>query len=610
MPVGVGGAARRAGAGAGWLSLVAVTAIGAGAARLALPWVLGLAVDGLVAGGNRSPRGLSWVGWAALAVAVVVACDLVGGYAGAASVADTTARLRRRLVRHVLDLGPGPARPFAPGDLVTRVSSGAASAAHAGPALVLLVAAVLPPAGSLVLLAVLDPWLAGAFLAGLGLVALVLRTFTRRTTEAARLYQEAQGRIAGRLAEALAGARTIAAAGTAHREETRVLGPLVELRRHGVRAWHVLAGTAAQGALVGPLVLVAVLATGGLALAAGRITAGDLFAAGQYAVQGAGLGGLTGLLGRLARARAGAARLEEVLTLTPATHGARDLPPGPGRLQFVDVTVRADTPPPPSASTRRDSAASRFAPSSTAPSGSGPSGAGPSGAGPSGVDSLVDRSSGPRMVLDGITVDVPGGSAVAVVGRSGAGKSVLAALAARLRDPDSGTVLLDGVPLPELRHSALRAAVASAFERPVLVGDTVADAVGMGRGPARVLAATHATSSHDFVTRLPRGYGTALADAPMSGGEAQRLGLARAWHAGRLLVLDDATSSLDMVTEMRISRTLTEDHGHRTRLIVTHRVSTAARADLVVWLEDGRVRGVGPHDALWSDPGYRAVFPT
>jgi ATP-binding cassette subfamily B protein len=94
----------------------------------------------------------------------------------------------------------------------------------------------------------------------------------------------------------------------------------------------------------------------------------------------------------------------------------------------------------------------------------------------------------------------------------------------------------------------------------------------------------------------------------MSGGEAQRLGLARSWHAGRLLVLDDATSSVDMVTEMQISRTLTDDHAGRTRLIVTHRVATAAHADLVVWLEAGRVQAVGPHEELWYDPAYRAVF--
>ncbi|MDQ4112331.1 MAG: ABC transporter ATP-binding protein, partial [Actinomycetota bacterium] len=96
-------------------------------------------------------------------------------------------------------------------------------------------------------------------------------------------------------------------------------------------------------------------------------------------------------------------------------------------------------------------------------------------------------------------------------------------------------------------------------------------------------------------------------EAPLSGGEAQRVGLARAWHADRLLLLDDATSSLDTATEMQISSTLTAG-SDRTRLIVTHRAGTADRADLVVWLHEGRVRAVGAHRELWLDPAYRKVF--
>jgi ATP-binding cassette subfamily B protein len=265
---------------------------------------------------------------------------------------------------------------------------------------------------------------------------------------------------------------------------------------------------------------------------------------------------MTGIFGRLARARAGANRAGEVLGTEPMSYGNLRLADGPGELTFQDVTVH----------------------------------------------------SGDAILLDDVTLTLPGGAAVAVVGRSGAGKSVLAAVAARLKDPSGGAVFLDGVPLAELGHAELRSAVGCAFERPVLVGGTVADAVGMGRDLDSVRSAAHATHVHEFVTRLPLGYNTPLADAPMSGGEAQRLGLARAWHAQRLLVLDDATSSLDMVTEMQISQTLTGDHGHRTRLIVTHRVATAARSDLVVWLESGRVRAVGPHELLWQDQDYRDVF--
>jgi len=535
-----------------WLPLIGVTGLLETGGTLALPAVLGRTVDATVAGESIG----RWLTLAGALVALGVVCDLVDAFAGAACVAGTTGWLRNRLVRHVLAIGPDAARRFDTGDLVSRVSGNAVEAAQAGPAVVTAGARLLPPVGSLVLLAYLDVWLAVAFLAGLALVAGVLRTFTRRTAEATLSYQQTQGRIAAGLADSLAGIRTIAAAGTVEREERRVLEPLPALREAGLRTWRVLSRSSAQGAVVGPLVLVAVLAAGGLALSAGRISAGELFAASRYAVLGAGLGSLTGVFGRLARARAGVRRAAELLTVPPVRYGSRGLPAGPGRLELRAVTARA----------------------------------------------------GEATLLDRVDLALPGGAAVAVVGRSGAGKSVLGALATRLRDPDAGQVLLDGVPLAELSRPALRAAVGCAFERPVLVGATVADAVGLGLDAGSVRAVARATHAHEFVSRLRLGYDTPLADAPMSGGEAQRLGLARSWHAARLLVLDDATSSLDTVTEMQISRTLTGDGGGRTRLIVTHRAATAARADLVVWLDGGRVRAVGPHARLWSEPGYREVF--
>ncbi|MEH1129977.1 ABC transporter ATP-binding protein [Micromonospora sp. CPCC 206061] len=540
-----GAVARRGGR---WLPFVAVAALSGTAVTLALPAVLGRAIDAIVAGGGAD----RWVALAGGLVALGVAGELLGAYAGTATVATAAAWLRERLVRQALSTG----RRVDAGDLVSRVSANAVDAAQAGPTAVSVATAVLPPAGSLVLLTLIDPWLALAFLCGLALVGAVLKAFTQRTAEVVGAYQRTQGRIAARLAEAIGGARTIAAAGTVEREERRVLEPLADLRAEGARTWQVLARSSGQAAAVGPLVLVAVLAAGGLALAAGRISPGDLFAAGRYAVIGAGLGGLTGTLAGLARARAALHRVAEVLARPAVQYGQMRLPPGPGRLEFRGVTVR----------------------------------------------------SGDATLLDGVDLTLPGGAAVAVVGRSGAGKSVLAALAARLRDPDEGEVRLDGVPLPDLSHGALRAAVGCAFERPVLVGGTVADAVGLGLPRDRVRGAALATHADDFVSRLPLGYDTPLADAPMSGGERQRLGLARAWHAERVLVLDDATSSLDTVTEMQISRTLTADGRGRTRLIVTHRAATASRADLVVWLDAGRVCAVGSHAALCDDPDYRAVF--
>ncbi|GIJ57117.1 ABC transporter ATP-binding protein [Virgisporangium aurantiacum] len=521
-------------------------------ATLGLPTVLGRTVDALVAG---APSG-GWIALVAGLIAVGIASDLAETYASAVSVAGTTAWLRERLVRHVLAVSPDASRRFGAGDLVSRVSGNAAEAAQAGVGVVSAVASVLPPLGSLLLLAYIDPRLAVAFLAGAALCGVVLRAFARRTAAVVTDYQRTQGLIAGRLAESLSGRRTVAAAGTLDRERNRVLEPLADLHAQGRRMWAVLARSVAEATVAGPLVLVSVLATGGLLLVDRQISAGELFAAGQYAVIGAGLGSLTGIFARLARARAGSRRVGEVFAVGPVRYGVRDLPDGPGRLEFRGVTVRA----------------------------------------------------GDTVLLAAVDLDLPGGAAVAVVGRSGAGKSVLAGLAARLRDPDHGTVRLDGTPLTDLSHAALRRAVGCAFERPVLVGTAVADAIGPAVDRRRVRAAARATHAHEFVSRLPLGYDTPLTEVPLSGGELQRLGLARAWPADRLLVLDDATSSLDMVTEMQIGHTLTDDHRGRTRLIVTHRAATAARADLVVWLCDGRVRAVGPHAELWRRPAYRAVF--
>ncbi|MFC0627014.1 ABC transporter ATP-binding protein [Kribbella deserti] len=533
------------GHGRGWLPLIGLTALLGSGVALALPSVLGRTVDTIVAKDNIA----TWLTIAGGLVLLGIACDLVDSFATTAAVAGTAARLRHQLVRRVLAGGPDGVREHDTGDLVSRVSGSAVDAARAGPAKVTAFAAAIPPAGSLVLLALIDPWLAAAFFIGVLLVIAVLWLFARRTAAVSLAYAETQGRIASVLTEALAGIRTIAAAGTASAEKRRVLYLLPELHRQGLETWRVLARSGAQAAVVGPLVLVSVLAVGGLQLAAGRITPGDLFAAAQYAVLGAGLGSLTGVLGELARAKAGLRRID--LGIEPVAHGTLSLPPGPGRLTFDKVAAE-----------------------------------------------------GLRIELE-----IQGGSTVAVVGSGGAGKSVFAELAARLRDPKEGQILLDGIPLQALSSQALRAAVGCAFERPTLVGATVGEAISSGSvNPVRTLAATHATRAHDFISRLPAGYGTPLLEAPMSGGERQRLGLARAWRAERLLVLDDATSSLDTATELKINQALANDPARRTKLVVTHRAATAARADLVLWLHRGRVRGFAPHERLWQDPAYRKAF--
>lgn len=218
-----------------------------------------------------------------------------------------------------------------------------------------------------------------------------------------------------------------------------------------------------------------------------------------------------------------------------------------------------------------------------------------------------------RFVLDHLDLDLPGGTTLALVGRSGTGKSTLAAVAGGLLDPDEGEVLLDGVPLRHADPDQLRAAVGYAFECPALLGENIADAIGYADRPAGsddIERAVQRAEAHDFVTRLPAGYRTPLRELRLSGGELQRLGLARAiCHSVRLIVLDDAMSSLDTATESRVAHAMDGALAGKTRLIVAHRAATAARADLVAWLDEGCIRVLAPHRDLWySRPDYRALF--
>ncbi|MFJ6542852.1 ABC transporter ATP-binding protein [Streptomyces sp. NPDC091385] len=525
------------------------------AAGLLLPTALGRALDLLLAREDAT----RWVVWCAGLVLLSAVLEGCAGVVSGTLDAGSAAWLRRRVTGQVLALGPRAAARFGGGDLVARLVGGAAQAGTGPAALAALLAELALPLGALVALSLVDWLLAAVFLTGAPVLALLLRALARDTSACAAEYQREQGVIAAALTEAVGGHRTIRAAGAEEREAARVLAPLPRLSRAGHAMWRVQGRAAAQALTVAPLLNLGVVAVAGLLLARHRLTVGEVLAASRYAALATGVGVLVGRLAALSRARAGTARLAEVPPAPASPHGTRQLPRGPGRLELRGVTARR----------------------------------------------------GGRTVLDGVDLTVPGGTTLAVVGRSGTGKSLLAEVAGRLADPDAGEVLLDGVPLRDLTHDALRRAVAYAFERPALFGTTVEDALafGLDRPPAhRVREAARTARADAFVRRLPKGYDTPLADAPRSGGESQRLGLARAFaHGGRLLILDDALSSLDTVTERQISRSLLTPGGP-TRLLVAHRAATAAAADAVAWLDGGRLRAVGPHAELWREAEYRAVF--
>ncbi|MFJ8584147.1 ATP-binding cassette domain-containing protein [Streptomyces sp. NPDC093595] len=546
---------------AGRTAAILACSLASAAATLAEPAVLGRTLDLLLARDPGAPR---WVALAAVLITADLLLDAAVALLTGVTNARTTAWLRTRGLDRLLRSAPHHAARFPPGDLATRLTANATEAGTVPATAASAVASVLPPLGALVALFLIDWRTATAFLAGVPLLLLLLRAFAAHSADSVARYQAVQAGIADRLVEALAGARTVAAAGTAAHERRRILATLPDLAAEGRAMWLVYGRAVARSGVLMPLLVCLVLAVGGLRLASGAIGVGELLAASRYAALAAGVGAVAGLLGALVRGRAAARRTAGPMALPAPARGDRhdrDLPAdGPGTLELHGVTVVRDG----------------------------------------------------EAVLRGVDLVVPGGTRAAVVGRSGSGKSLLAAVAGRLTDPDEGSVLLDGVPLHRLGRHQLRAEVGYAFARPALFGATVADALAFGAHTptgSALRAAARAAGADGFVRRLPDGYATPLTEAPLSGGELQRLGLARAFaHAGRLLILDDATSSLDTLTEREVERALAREVRPGTRLVIAHRLSSAARADLVIWLDEGRVRATGPHARLWRDPAYRAVF--
>lgn len=208
-------------------------------------------------------------------------------------------------------------------------------------------------------------------------------------------------------------------------------------------------------------------------------------------------------------------------------------------------------------------------------------------------------------VLRDLDLTVRKGEVVAIVGPSGAGKSTLADLLPRFVEPQRGRVCIDGVPLTRYRRRSLRRALGVVSQHTVIFNDTVRNNIAYGdqagAGQAAVEAAARAANAHEFISRLPEGYDTLLGERGMrlSGGERQRLAIARALlRDPPILILDEATSNLDTVSERLVQQAIQRLLEHRTVLVIAHRLSTVVRADRIVVLDRGRIVEEGRHEQL------------
>jgi len=224
---------------------------------------------------------------------------------------------------------------------------------------------------------------------------------------------------------------------------------------------------------------------------------------------------------------------------------------------------------------------------------------------------------GHRIALyDGLSVDIRAGERVGLVGRSGSGKTTFVKLVQRLHDVSGGRILIDGQDIGKVTQHSLRSQIAIVQQDPILFHRSLAENIAYGRAGASMAAIEHAArlaNAHEFIQRLPKGYGTLVGErgVKLSGGERQRVALARAFLADApVLILDEATSSLDSESEALIQEAMERLMKGRTSIVIAHRLSTVRSLDRILVFDRGEIVEQGTHASLANRTGgiYRGLF--
>ena len=408
---------------------------------------------------------------------------------------------------------------------------------------------------------IINPELAALSLAPVPLVVLIAWRYGIHSRPA---LQEAQQRIAELTADAeenISGVRVVKAFAQEERQLTRFGHSVKRVFDQQMTATKIQAKYTPMISFLPNLGLAVILLVGGREVIDGSLSIGNFTAFYAYLLMLISpMRTLGYMLSAAQRATASGARIFQVLDRAPrmtVPDGAPALPAGNGKIVFKDVALTFE--------------------------------------------------GAPHPALHDVDLEIEAGATVALVGAMGSGKTALVSLLPRLYDVTGGSVEIDGADVREVEPTSLRHRIAVVTDDPFLFSATVHDNIAYGRPDAtreQVEAAARAAQADGFISSLPKGYETLIGERglTLSGGQRQRIAIARAIVADpRILILDDATSSVDASTEQEIKVALRSVMEGRTTLIVAHRLSTIALADEIVVLEDGTVAARGTHDELFHE---------
>jgi len=511
-------------------------------------------------------QSLSTVAWAILAAYLLKG---LGSYASSYLMADVGQHvvldLRNQMFRHTLGQSAAFFKARSTGQLLSRLTNdiGQVQQVVAETAVDLLreSMAVIGFAG---LLFWYDAGLALVCLTGAPLVMYPLVKLGQRLRRTTKRSQEHLERMSHVATEAFTGHRVVKAFGAEDRETERFGLAARALYRVNLAVTATVSVMPPVMEFLGGVAMATALWYGSREIGAGRMTEGEFtaFLAALFLMYGP-LKKLSRVNANIQQSIAAGQRIFELLdthTEVPEAPDAPDLPPMARSIEFRDVSFE------------------------------------------------YEDARG-KSALRHISFTVAAGQTVAIVGRSGAGKTSLVNLVPRFYDPTGGEILIDGTGITGVSLASLRAQIAVVTQETVLFDDTVSANIAYGRpgaSAADVEAAARAARAHDFVLGLPRGYDTVIGERGqrLSGGQRQRLAIARALLADApILILDEATSALDSESEGLVQDALATLMRDRTSFVIAHRLSTIQRADVIIVLERGRVVEMGRHEDLLANRG-------